>query len=210
MMKKSREMKYKQFIDFCKPTGKDLVLDVGVQNREGKDIVNFFEKLYPYKSKITALGIEDLTEFKKRYPKVKAVKYPGKNFPFKDKQFDFVWSNAVIEHVGSTERQELFVNEMIRVAKKKVVFTTPNMWFPVELHTKLPLFHYLPKKICDFFYAILGKKWATKEYMYLLSKRNIKKLLTQLKTKHSFEFSIKKNKTFGLTSTFTVFINKKH
>jgi hypothetical protein len=35
------------------------------------------------------------------------------------------------------------VSEVCRVCRC-VLFTTPNRWFPVELHTWLPLLHWLP------------------------------------------------------------------
>ena len=63
--------------------------------------------------------------------------------PFPDGAFDVVHSNAVIEHVGGRERQEAFVREALRVGRR-VFLTTPNRWFPIEVHTRLPLVHWLP------------------------------------------------------------------
>ena len=63
--------------------------------------------------------------------------------PFADGEFDIVFSNAVIEHVGGREQQRRFVEESLRVARRAFV-TTPNRWFPVEVHTRLPLVHWLP------------------------------------------------------------------
>lgn len=49
----------------------------------------------------------------------------------------------MIEHVGSRALQVEFVAEILRVGRC-VFLTTPNRWFPVELHTVIPLAHYLP------------------------------------------------------------------
>jgi len=209
LMEKSRLRKHEQFMDFCKPTSKDKILDVGVQNDEYKESDNFLERKYPYRTNITALGVEKLKDFSKRYPEVRAVTYGGKIFPFKNKSFDFVWSNAVLEHVGKRLRQELFISEMLRVAKRKVVFTTPNRNFPVELHTKLPFVHWLKKENADRIYTKLGKKWATGDYMYLLNKKDLVALLIGMNKKYFFEYKIVNNRMLGFTATFTVLVNKK-
>jgi SAM-dependent methyltransferase len=56
------------------------------------------------------------------------------DLPFCDGEFDLVYSNAVIEHVGQFEEQLAFLREHARVGKHWV-FTTPNRLFPVESHT---------------------------------------------------------------------------
>ena len=39
------------------------------------------------------------------------------------------------------------IAECSRVAKRMVFLTTPNRWFPIEVHTALPLIHWLPGKV---------------------------------------------------------------
>lgn len=209
LMIKSRTTKYNQFIKFCNPDKKDRILDVGVQNTEYKNSDNFLERKYPFKKNITALGVQKLKDFSKRYPEIKTITYNGKIFPFKNNSFDFIWSNAVLEHVGNTARQELFMSEMLRVAKYKIFFTTPNKSFPFELHTKLPFFHWLKKENTDKIYAKLGKKWATGDYMYLLNKKDLIKMLNKFRNKYNFEYKIVNNKIMGITATFTILIEKK-
>jgi hypothetical protein len=63
--------------------------------------------------------------------------------PFPDGAFDIVFSNSVIEHVGSPERQRLFARETARVGRAYWV-QTPNRWFPVEPHLLTPFLHWLP------------------------------------------------------------------
>jgi ubiquinone/menaquinone biosynthesis C-methylase UbiE len=207
-MYKSREMKHKQFISFCKPNKSKTVLDVGVQNEDHKDSDNFLVKNYQFPEKITGLGVEELSDFNKKYPKVKTITYDGTLFPFRDNQFDSIWSNAVIEHVGVIERQQLFLNEMIRVAKNKVFFTTPNRGFPVEIHTRAPIVHWLPRAIANKFYTLIGKQWAAGDYMFLLYKRDVIKLLENAKKELHFEYKLIENKFLGLTATFSILITK--
>ena len=84
--------------------------------------------------------------------------------PFPDQSFDVVFSNAVIEHVGDVERQRQFVAEALRVGRR-VFVTTPNRWFPIEVHTRLPLVHWLPKGGSDRAYELTGKGWARENHL---------------------------------------------
>lgn len=67
----------------------------------------------------------------------------GRSLPFRDDAFDIVVSNAIVEHVGNEDEQIQFSAEQQRVAKY-FVMTTPNRWFPIESHRRLPLIHWFP------------------------------------------------------------------
>lgn len=62
---------------------------------------------------------------------------------FEDKSFDVVFSNSVIEHVGSPQNQRRFAEEVQRVGKAFWV-QTPSRYFPVEPHVLFPFFQFLP------------------------------------------------------------------
>jgi SAM-dependent methyltransferase len=68
----------------------------------------------------------------------------GRQLPFRDGAFDVVFSNSVIEHVGSAESQLRFAQEVARVGGAFWV-QTPNRRFPVEQHLLTPFLHWLPK-----------------------------------------------------------------
>jgi hypothetical protein len=51
------------------------------------------------------------------------------------------------------------VAEAVRVSSR-VFLTTPNRWFPVELHTRLPLVHWLPRPAADRAYDLVRMPWA--------------------------------------------------
>ena len=54
-------------------------------------------------------------------------------------------SEAGVEHVaGGRDGQRQFVHELCRVSKR-VFVTTPNRFFPLEVHTLLPFAHWLPE-----------------------------------------------------------------
>ena len=172
----NRRRKYNEFLKYLNPKPEALILDVGFTEEEYSDNDNFLEKNYPYKDKITALGMVEAKQFSFRYPKISAVIYDGKKFPFADKQFDIVWSNAVLEHVGSEEDQIFFLKEIKRVGLQAFI-TTPNKNFPFEVHTRTFLLHNLPKNIFDSYLNLIGKKWATGAYMNLLNEKKLRKLL---------------------------------
>lgn len=69
----------------------------------------------------------------------------GRRLPFRDNSFDIVFSNSVIEHVGSAESQRQFAQEIGRVGRSYYV-QTPNRWFPLEPHLLTPLIHFLPRE----------------------------------------------------------------
>jgi len=132
--------------------------------------MNFLEELYPWPEQITALGLHDGTGFRARYPSIPYVQGDACDLPFEDGAFDVVFSNAVIEHVGGRERQRRMVLEAVRVGRR-VFITTPNRLFPVEVHTRLPLVHWLPDSLSHPVYRAVGKGFAAENH--LLSARGL-------------------------------------
>ena len=164
---RSRRRKLALFLELMQPTPETTVLDVGVDEishgesggESGCTTHNFLEEHYPWPARITALGLHDGGRFRERYPAIDYVQGDACDLPFADWAFDVVHSNAVIEHVGGRERQEAFVREAVRVGKR-VFLTTPNRWFPLEVHTRLPLVHWLPSGAAGRAYDLVGKPWA--------------------------------------------------
>src|SRR5262249_1702848 len=100
---------------------------------------------YPHKHRITAAGLDDAAYLEQRYPGVTFRKIEADELPFSDGSFDVVHSSAVVEHVGAADRQQRFLAELARGARRAVFVTTPNRWFPIEVHTQFPLLHWLPQ-----------------------------------------------------------------
>jgi SAM-dependent methyltransferase len=178
----NRRRKWDRFLAEMNPQPEDRILDVGFSDLEYGTTDNFIEKHYPYPDMITALGIEEATHFRERYPSIRAVTYDGGRFPFEDGAFDIAWSNAVLEHVGTekhrTGAQVQFLREIRRVARRAFV-TTPNRWFPAEVHTRTPFLHWLPKPMFDRYLRLRGHDWAAGDYMTLLSEQDLRARLRE-------------------------------
>jgi len=156
----SRRRKLELFMQELRPTATTTVLDVGVTDTGfGEDAYgthNFFEALYPWPERITAVSTQYLDRFAAAFPRVRAVRADGRSLPFGDGEFDLGFSNAVLEHVGAREDQRAFVHELCRVARR-VFLATPNRAFPLEVHTLLPVVHWLPKSPRERLYGALGR-----------------------------------------------------
>ena len=174
----NRRRKWELFLERLRPDASTTILDVGFNPFEATATTNYLEKHYDHLENITALGVEDPGEFSTRYPEVRAVRYDGDAFPFPDQTFDICWSNTVIEHVGDRDAQLLFLKEARRVARH-VYLTTPNRHFPIEVHSRVPFLHWLPKPMFDRFLRRIGKGWAAGDYMRLLTKRELNGLLRE-------------------------------
>lgn len=110
------------------------ILDVG-----GSPLIWQFARVQP---QLTFLNLPSALEPGTRGERL--VAGDGRLLPFKDKAFDIVFSNSVIEHVGTRVDQQRFAREIARVGRRYWV-QTPNRHFPFELHLMLPLVHHLPK-----------------------------------------------------------------
>jgi len=161
-----------------KPRDNDAILDVGVTNSD-VSYENYLEALYPNSSRIVASGIDHLKDFTRSHPQILAVRADGCYLPFADRSFDVVFSNAVLEHVGDSRRQRIFIQEVSRVGKR-VFLTTPNRWFPLDTHTMIPFAHYFPFAWRNRIYRVFGRKyWASIETLNLLSRRKLRGILPQ-------------------------------
>lgn len=172
-----RRRMYEAFVRELAPRESDRVLDLGVSHLP-EPLENMFEAYYPHPHRVTAAGVEDASFLEKRHPGLRFVALDASGrLPFADDEFDIGFSSAVIEHVGSRERQALFLSELLRVSRR-VFLTTPNRWFPVELHTRLPFLHWLPPALHRGALDALGLHfYAREENLNLLDARALRALV---------------------------------
>ncbi len=165
------------FMEKMRPEINSTILNIGVTSDDRYKEANYFEKMYPHKNRIVCVGVEDGSHLETNYPGIKFIKIdPQKPLPFKDREFDIAFSNAVIEHAGNSDQQRFFIDEMVRISRS-FYLTTPNRWFPIELHTAIPLLHFLPKKTYRKLLNLMGETyWSKEQNLNLLSKEELNAL----------------------------------
>ena len=143
----SRARKLALFNQIINPKAEMKLLDVGAQINPNSQNEHQLIDTYPWKRNFSVVNISEVhvSAIRKRYPEVEAVVCDACKLPWPDKSFDVVFSNAVIEHLGSFKRQKTMASEIMRVGKSWFV-TTPNRWFPFEFHLRLPFVTWLPGK----------------------------------------------------------------
>ncbi len=186
-------------------TKKSTLLDVGT-TPSLDDHENYLIRRFPFKENITCLSNFDCKILTTKFSQLQCVIGDGCSMPFENSSFEIVHSNATIEHVGSYKNQTNFIRECVRVSGKYTYITTPNRFFPMDFHSKIPLINLLPKNIFRKILKLFGDNFFSKEKnLNLLSKNEIRKILNDLEIRN---FKIYENKFFGFVSNFIFVISK--
>ena len=125
---------------------------------------------------------------------VDVVQADGTQLPFRDGEFDVVFSNSVIEHVPK-RLQHHFAKEVRRVGARYFV-QTPYRYFPIEPHYQLPLFQFLPRRVQRALNDRFTLGWQEKgqwEEITLLSVSELRRLFP--------DAEIHRERVFGLTKS---------
>ena len=127
------------------------------------------------------------------------------NMSYTPGEFDLVFSNSVIEHVGSPENQQLFANEVRRLSDHYII-QTPSLWFPLEPHSVLPLFQFIPHSLRAYLIMWFNINYFPKAKTYkeavavsrttlMLTKAGFKKLFPEAEIQTEYLFGIPKSYT---------------
>jgi ubiquinone/menaquinone biosynthesis C-methylase UbiE len=125
---------------------------------------------------------------------------------FADKEFDVVFSNSVIEHIGNLSDRKKMADEIHRVGKRYFV-QTPNYYFPLEPHFLFPLFQFFPRSLKISLLKNFNLGWFEKcktkqqaedllDSIHLLKQQEFRELFTDGK--------LHKEKFFGFTKSFVL------
>lgn len=206
ILKYNREKIHKLFLKYTNYNKNLNLLDVGTTS-----IIDENHNLILYKTRdnenISCFSNQDLEEIKKKFINIKnTYKGDGKKMQLDDNTFNIVYSSATIEHIGSFENQVNFLKECCRVSNDIIFITTPNRYYPIDFHTKIPLLHWLPKKIHRKLLKFLKMDfYSNEENLNLLSKKDILKILNILNIKN---YKILKNRFLFFTANLILVIKK--
>lgn len=184
----------------------EKILDVGVTSEMLSPEANFLEKWFPHPNRLTAVGIENVSVLQAQFPGVSFKQISaGEPLPFAEASFDVAFSHAVIEHVVEDSARREFVGELLRVARR-VFITTPNKFFPIEPHTKMPLLHFFCPSL--FYWLLENTGWFAfyrRTNLRLFSKGELANFLSQFK---NVRYEIKQVRTFGFTSNLVAILER--
>ncbi|MBA4406633.1 methyltransferase type 11 [bacterium] len=132
------------------------ILDVGGSSYFWDEIRNSFKKSYQ-------LVIVNLSKEEIGIGEYQKIVGDGKTLSFiKDKSFDIVVSNSVMEHLGTFNQQREMAENIKRVGRYYFI-QTPAFIFPFEPHFLFPFFHWLPKWVRVKLVQNFNLGWFTKQ-----------------------------------------------
>jgi hypothetical protein len=126
---------------------------------------------------------------------------------FSDQEFDLVFSNSVIEHLGSLREQQRMAREVQRVGRNYYV-QTPNRYFPLEPHFLIPFFQFFPENLQVALLQRFDLGWYQKMPDREAARQHVRshRLLTERELRRLFAGgSLYKEKIFGLTKSFVAY-----
>lgn len=134
-----RRKRFKLFYGLLKTKTSCRILDIGGFGNS----LEIIDTNISDNNEITILNLERVKVFNK---KIKFVLGDATDSGlFKEKSFEVVFCNSVIEHIGDDERRKKLA-ENIRIWGKNFFVQTPNYFFPFEPHFLIPFFHFFPVK----------------------------------------------------------------
>ena len=212
MSNKFRKKRFSEFLNFINfhifnnnNKNKISILDVG-------GTISFWEQMdFINRENVEIVILNLMKEEHNSYINIRCIEGNGcdmKEFP--DNTFDIVFSNSVIEHVGSFQNQEKMAKECQRIGKA-FFLQTPNYWFPFEPHFLIFGFQFLPVRVSAFLLRRFNLGWCSKinDYNKSIEKVESIRLLGKKKLKKLFPgATIVDENLFGFTKSFMVYKSK--
>lgn len=142
--------KFRELIDPLVAGGRVRILDMGGTPEYWRALPGLYGDP---RFEITVVNLE-MTEGEEQNLVLRRGNACALDYP--DNAFDLVHSNSVIEHVGRWPDMCRMAAEVRRLAPSYFI-QTPDIWFPIEPHYKLPLIHWLPEPARAWVVARAGK-----------------------------------------------------
>ena len=178
-------------------------LDIGTTNDFDKKSSNLIIKNLREITILKSISNQKIDESFFNISLTKSITNDFTNIEIDKMSSDLVISSATIEHVGNEKNQIKMIENIIKLSKKYFVITTPNKLYPIDFHTKIPLIHWLPKKVHRFLLKIIGLNYLSKEEnLNLLSKSDLEKMMRNFNA--LVDFKIKTINLFSFVSNVIV------
>lgn len=135
---------------------------------------------------ITILNLPEVAKKQhKSHHNILYVEGNGCSMPqYSSNDFDMVFSNSVIEHVGLENNRKLFCNEVKRISNTYWI-QTPYNFYPIEAHCGMPFWWFYPENMRRWFIIRWKKKlpnWADMvEQATIVTVSELKKHFTNAK-----------------------------
>jgi ubiquinone/menaquinone biosynthesis C-methylase UbiE len=169
------------FLEIMKPGSGDSCLEIGGPTFTMSEITTRFHEYFVINMDENYLKMNSTLYKEEYYPFVA----DGCKLPLRDKSVDYIFGNAVLEHVPRRQRQE-FAKEVKRVCRKGYFLANDNHWFPYDPHYLVPFYQFLPHKLKRFISCYVSFKWIPKgnyDPVDLLTMKEYRKLFPDAKYK---------------------------
>lgn len=134
-----RPRRMRRFLDEFRISDRTRILDLG-----GSPFIWSYTAVKP---RITLVNLQPEQDFADvLQPNMRYCQGSALDVPFQAGEFDVIFSNSVIEHVGDAAAQQRFANEVRRFGAPYYV-QTPNRSFPVEPHVIGPGIQWMPRGV---------------------------------------------------------------
>src|SRR5215472_12546173 len=124
-----RRKMFAAFLEAMRIGVNDTILDIGATSDQTYSHSNYLEAWYSHKSRVTAIDIDDAAIIETLYPGIRFIQADALDLPFRSGCFDYVHSSAVLEHVGTCDKQIQFLREIWRVAREGILLPRPTDGF---------------------------------------------------------------------------------
>jgi len=213
---RSRHARAETFLKLFELSSSTRVLDLGAGNGTHIHAVLEGSPVRPANTYIADIDEEAVNAGAARYHFTSVLIMEAGRLPFSDRFFDIVFCSSVIEHVTVPKeimwnltsgsrfrsmarlRQHQFAAEIRRVGKGYFV-QVPYRWFPIESHTWLPFFSYLPRRTQISLLGFTNQFWikATIPDFHLPSEPEMRSYFPDAR--------ILRERTFGMTKSLIAY-----
>lgn len=200
---RQRKKRFEFFLKYCSELHKPLkILDLGGSDYYWQSL-NFTDN-ENYKIEILNIENQNTENFKN----ISFLKKDVRDLSFiKDKEYDLIYSNSLIEHLNNFDEQKKLAKEIQRTGKKYFI-QTPNYYFPVEPHFLFPFFQFLSVDMKTKLISNFNLGWFEKQTDIVKARElaNSIKLLKEKELKEIFPgCKIYKEKYFSLNKSFIAY-----